>query len=175
MLELISSGASTVEDVSTVFVEYVSLLRGLVDNPTAGGDSKLRHVTTFKWTNSLGGRVARYALLVNHQTHSKLFPFHSVRKDAAFELVSIVMDVAIWYTKHAAAVASTDSIAMEEAKEVHRCLKTAAGMFLAVKENLLPRLPASADKGADTDPRVVEAYAQQSQAEAQEGKTSLAS
>lgn len=59
LLDLISSGSSTVEDVTTVSTEYLGLLRGLVDNPTAGGDSKLRHVTTFKWTNSLGGRVPR--------------------------------------------------------------------------------------------------------------------
>ena len=59
VLELISSSSTTVEDITTVSTEYLSLLRGLVDNPTAGGDSKLRHVTAFKWTNSLGGRVPR--------------------------------------------------------------------------------------------------------------------
>jgi len=41
-------------------------------------------------------------------------------------------------------------------------------MFLNVKESLLPKLQASAEKGVDTDPRVVEAYAQQAQGEAQE-------
>lgn len=63
------------------------------------------------------------------------------------------------------------SITLEEAKEVHRSLKLAAGMFLHLKDNLLPKLPASAEKGVDTDSRVVEAYAHQSQAEAQEGTT----
>ena len=43
-------------------------------------------------------------------------------------------------------------------------------MFLHVKDNLLPKLPATPEKGVDTDTRVVEAYANQSQAEAQEGK-----
>lgn len=43
-------------------------------------------------------------------------------------------------------------------------------MFLHVKDSLLPKLPASTEKGTDFDPRVVEAYANQSQAEAQEGK-----
>ena len=66
-------------------------------------------------------------------------------------------------------MAGKDDISMEEAKEVHRSLKMAAGMFLNVKESLVPRLPASSEKGTDTDVRVVEAYAQQSQAEAQEG------
>lgn len=62
------------------------------------------------------------------------------------------------------------SIDLEVAKQVHRSLKLAAGMFLHVKEQLLSKLPASPDKAADTDPRVVEAYAHQSQAEAQEGE-----
>ncbi len=41
-------------------------------------------------------------------------------------------------------------------------------MFLNVKETLLPKLQATPDKGVDTDQRVVEAYAQQAQGEAQE-------
>ena len=61
------------------------------------------------------------------------------------------------------------SITVEEAKEVHRSLKLAAGMFLHIKEQLLPKLPATPEKGTDFDTRVVEAYASQSQAEAQEG------
>ena len=74
------------------------------------------------------------------------------------------------YTKHAARCPLDRHHSMEEAKEVHRCLKVSAGMFLGIKENLLPRLPASPEKGVDSDPRVVEAYAQQSQGEAQEGE-----
>ena len=61
-------------------------------------------------------------------------------------------------------------IDLEQAKEVHRSLKMAAGMFLHVKEVLLPKLPPSPEKGNDTDTRVVEAYVLQSQAEAQEGR-----
>ena len=41
-------------------------------------------------------------------------------------------------------------------------------MFLSVKNHLLPKLSASPEKGVDTDTRVVEAYSQMSQAEAQE-------
>ena len=54
---------------------------------------------------------------------------------------------------------------------MHRSLKLAAGMFLHVKDHLLPKLPASPEKGTDFDSRVVEAYANQSQAEAQEGES----
>lgn len=111
-------------------------------------------------------------------------------------------------------------IDLEDAKQVHRCLKQAAGIFLFIKvwtpdphthhthqrlmnpllftvilrqsclsicntlyipsyplflhcclqDSILPKLPARDEKGVDTDPRVVEAYAQQCQAEAQEGQ-----
>lgn len=79
------------------------------------------------------------------------------------------MNVGIWHMKHATHVATTDEITMEEAKEVHRSLKLSAGIFLHIKESLVTRLPASTEKGVDTDSRVIEAYAQQAQAEAQEG------
>ena len=59
-------------------------------------------------------------------------------------------------------------ITLEKAREVHRSLKLAAGMFMYVKEHLLPKVSASPEEGVDTDTRVVEAYAQMSQAEAQE-------
>ncbi len=97
-------------------------------------------------------------------------PPPSVHSDSLFELVSMVMNLAIWHMKHASHVATTDDITMEEAKEVHRSLKLSAGIFLHAKESLASRLPASTEKGVDTDSRVIEAYAQQAQAEAQEGK-----
>ena len=59
-------------------------------------------------------------------------------------------------------------ITAEKALEVRRSLKLAAGMFLSVKDHLLPKLPASPEKGVDTDTCVVEAYAQMSLAEAHE-------
>lgn len=102
-------------------------------------------------------------------TFSESLSSCSVQTDAWFEVISVVMNMAIWHTKHAAVIAGSDSITLEQAKEVHRSLKLAAGMFLHIKDNLLSKLPASGEKGADFDPRVVEAYAHQSQAEAQEG------
>ena len=94
---------------------------------------------------------------------------HSIQTDAWFEVISIIMNMAIWHTKHAANIAASDSIDLEQAKEVHRSLKLAAGMFLSIRDNLLQKLPATPVKGNDTDARVVDAYAQQTQAEAQEG------
>ena len=59
-------------------------------------------------------------------------------------------------------------ITAEKALEVRRSLKLAAGMFLSVKDHLLPKLTPSLEKGGDTDTRVVDAYAKMSLAEAQE-------
>ncbi|XP_064402696.1 BRO1 domain-containing protein BROX-like [Halichondria panicea] len=147
--ELVSKHSSAVDEVTVAFTEYAGLLRGLVDAPE-GGDSKLRGLTSFKWTSSCLGRTP------------------SIQTDAWFEVISVVMQLAIWHTKHAAHIAMDDSISVDQAKEVHRSLKLAAGMFLNVKETLLPKLQATPDKGVDTDQRVVDAYAQQAQGEAQE-------
>ncbi|PFX18564.1 BRO1 domain-containing protein BROX-like [Stylophora pistillata] len=131
---------------------YLSLLHGLVNDPAQGsGDSKLRKLVMFKWTNSICGNTPTCAA------------------DSAFELTSISLNVAIWYTKYAAKQAAKGEVSMDEAKEVHTCLRTAGGMFKFVKESLMPRLgELSAEKGADTDQRVVEAYQMQCIAEAQE-------
>ncbi|KAK3741275.1 hypothetical protein QZH41_012577 [Actinostola sp. cb2023] len=89
--------------------------------------------------------------------------------DAVFELMSMCINVALWLTKHAAKVAGKEDITMDEAKEVHTCLRTAGGMFQYVKDSLLPKLgDISAEKGADTDARVIEACKMQCVAEAQE-------
>ncbi|XP_063092751.1 BRO1 domain-containing protein BROX isoform X2 [Cavia porcellus] len=60
------------------------------------------------------------------------------------------------------------SITEDEAKEVHRSLKTAAGIFKHLKESHIPKLITPAEKGRDLEPRLVEAYILQCQAEAQE-------
>lgn len=60
LLDLIVKSGSGVDEVTVAFVEYLGLLRGLVEAPE-GGPSKLRNITTFKWTNSLLGRTPRCA------------------------------------------------------------------------------------------------------------------
>ncbi|XP_045443053.1 BRO1 domain-containing protein BROX isoform X2 [Pipistrellus kuhlii] len=60
------------------------------------------------------------------------------------------------------------SITEEEAKEVHRSLKIAAGIFKHIKESHIPRLITPAEKGRDLEARLLEAYIIQCQAEAQE-------
>uniref|UniRef100_A0A6I8S8Y3 BRO1 domain-containing protein BROX n=2 Tax=Xenopus tropicalis TaxID=8364 RepID=A0A6I8S8Y3_XENTR len=60
------------------------------------------------------------------------------------------------------------SITEEEAKEVHRSLKIAAGVFKHLKENHIPKLITPVEKGRDLETRVIDAYTVQCQAEAQE-------
>ena len=57
---------------------------------------------------------------------------------------------------------------MEEAKEIHKCLRTAAGVFTHVKEQIVARLLETPEKGTDLDARVLAAYIHQCTAEAQE-------
>ncbi len=55
--------------------------------------------------------------------------------DAWFELLNLSVNMALWYTKHAAWVAGKDDVREDEAKTVHACLRKAAGVFEFVKEN----------------------------------------
>ncbi len=56
-----SKHSSAVDEVTVAFTEYAGLLRGLVDAPE-GGDSKLRGLTSFKWTSSCLGRTPRLGM-----------------------------------------------------------------------------------------------------------------
>lgn len=44
----------------------------------------------------------------------------------------MAINMALWYTKHAAKLAGADEIKEESAKEAHKCLRKAAGLFDAV-------------------------------------------
>uniref|UniRef100_A0A3B3RBI5 BRO1 domain-containing protein BROX n=1 Tax=Paramormyrops kingsleyae TaxID=1676925 RepID=A0A3B3RBI5_9TELE len=60
------------------------------------------------------------------------------------------------------------SITEDEAKEVHKSLKIAAGIFKYLKEAQVPRFITPVEKGRDLEARVMDTYTIQSQAEAQE-------
>ncbi|XP_014669776.1 PREDICTED: BRO1 domain-containing protein BROX-like [Priapulus caudatus] len=132
---------------------YLSLLEGFITaSDGAGGESKLRYAVNFKWTNSMLG------LSVVEQ------------QDAIFDFCCILVNIGLWYTKHAAVVAGKDGISMDEAKDVHKCLRKAAGVFQLVKDEkgkLLQQEMVTAP-GADLDSRILDAYMHQSVAEAQE-------
>lgn len=152
LLNYLTDSSNDVKSIQQATEIYLSLLHGLVNDPATGsGDSKLRKLVMFKWTNSICGNTP------------------TCTADSVFELTSICINIAIWNTKNAAKLAAKGEVTMEEAKEVHTNLRNAAGIFKFVKESLMPRLgDLSAEKGADTDQRVLDAYQKQCVAEAQE-------
>ncbi|CAL8394445.1 BRO1 domain-containing protein BROX isoform X1 [Gadus morhua] len=130
---------------------YFSLLQGFIsslDGTTQ--ENKMRFIQNFKWTDTLQGNVP------------------SAQQDAIFELISMSYNVAIWYTKFASRMAGKENVTEAEAKDVHRSLKMAAGIFKHLKEDQIPRLITPAEKGRDLEARVIDAYIIQCQAEAQE-------
>jgi hypothetical protein len=64
---------------------------------------------------------------------------------------------------------------MEEAKEVHTCLRKAAGIFKLIEHEFSPKLVEKQMEAGDLDPKVISAYLTQCTAEAQEGRILLSS
>ncbi|KAH9375451.1 hypothetical protein HPB48_011196 [Haemaphysalis longicornis] len=151
LLDLLTDPANDIGTVDTALNSYLALLAGLITAPDEkGGESKLRNSLRFRWTQSMLGQ-------------SPL-----VQSDAIFELVSICQDVGIWHMKHAAVIAAKENINMDEAKDVHKCLRKAAGYFCAMKDKYVGQLREQPVPGSDLDSRVATAYINQCTAEAQE-------
>nr|XP_054486253.1 BRO1 domain-containing protein BROX isoform X6 [Agelaius phoeniceus] len=130
---------------------YFSLLQGFILSlDDSSQECKLRYIQNFKWTDTLQGQVP------------------SAQQDAVFELVSMGFNVALWYTKYASRLAGKEDITEDEAKDVHRSLKIAAGIFKHLKESHIPKLITPVEKGRDLEARLTESYIIQCQAEAQE-------
>ncbi|XP_068088971.1 BRO1 domain-containing protein BROX [Hyperolius riggenbachi] len=151
MLELFSDVTCTPDMMKSASDAYFSLLLGFI-NALDGGtqDNKLRFIQNFKWTDTLQGNVA------------------SSQQDAEFELISMAFNVALWYTKYASRLAGKEDITEDEAKNVHKSMKVAAGIFKHLKEAHIPKLITPVEKGRDLETRVIDAYIIQCQAEAQE-------
>ncbi|XP_048452599.1 BRO1 domain-containing protein BROX [Rhincodon typus] len=113
-------------------------------------ENKLRFIQNFKWTDTLQGNIA------------------SAQQDAIFDLVSMEFNVALWHTKYASRLAGKEDITVDEAKDVHRSLRNAAGIFKHIKEGEVSRLVTAPEKGKDLESRVLDTYIIQCQAEAQE-------
>ena len=119
------------------------------------GDSKMRFSFKSNWTQSLSP----------FQQHTE--------QDAVYEAASLIINNALWLTKHAAYVAAVVSEPTEkEAKEVHKCLKKAAGQFKFAQENLQGKLiktPRNEPKSFyDITDLILSTYINQCKAEAQE-------
>ncbi|TKR88436.1 hypothetical protein L596_012683 [Steinernema carpocapsae] len=152
-IEHLATASYDRQALETEFTEYLALFGGFV-RPPASEDpderSKLYPIMRFRWTNSMLGSSAVEV------------------SEAYFEILCIVLNMAIWYTKHAAWLAGKDEVFEGDAKMCHTCLRKAAGMFAYVRENS-GRLSGASDlSGSDFDPKVLLAYEYQCSAEAQE-------
>ena len=57
----------------------------------------------------------------------------SLSNDAVFEIGSMLMNTAFWFMKHAVVIAVKEKVEMDDAKEVHSCLRRAAGLVQFVQ------------------------------------------
>ncbi|XP_059143140.1 BRO1 domain-containing protein BROX-like [Physella acuta] len=152
LLDLLTDPGNSKDVVDKAAAEYLGLLQGLcIPMDPSQPENKLRKLIKYKWSNTLLGNV----------------PVEC--SDTGFEYFSMLFNVGLWLTKHAAKLAAKETPDMEEAKEIHKCLKTAAGVFKFCKDDLRPKLLDPPSEGAhDTDGRVLDAYIHQCTAEAQE-------
>ena len=105
-------------------------------------DSKLRSALNFRWSESVLGVTTG-------------------REDAVHEVASMVLNVALWFMKHAASLVAKPEVKMEEAKEVHTSLRKGAGLVKFVQDTLLAQLSEKSPDGGDLDGRVCTAYINQ--------------
>ncbi|XP_043543266.1 BRO1 domain-containing protein BROX isoform X3 [Chiloscyllium plagiosum] len=151
LLELFTDVNCNMDMMKNAMDAYLSLLQGFIsslDGTTQ--ENKLRFIQNFKWTDTLQGNVA------------------SAQQDAIFDLVSMEFNIALWHTKYASRLAGKEDITVDEAKDVHRSLRNAAGIFKHIKEGEVSRLVTAPEKGKDLESRVLDTYIIQCQAEAQE-------
>ncbi|XP_069743975.1 BRO1 domain-containing protein BROX isoform X2 [Narcine bancroftii] len=151
LLELFTDVNCNMEIMKSAVDGYFSLLQGFIaslDGTTK--ENKLRFIQNFKWTDTLQGNTV------------------SAQQDAIFELASMEFNIALWHTKYASRLAGKEDVTVDEAKDVHRSLRTAAGIFKHIKDNDVSRLVTMPEKGKDLESRVLDTYVVQCQAEAQE-------
>uniref|UniRef100_UPI00398F4A54 BRO1 domain-containing protein BROX isoform X2 n=1 Tax=Pristiophorus japonicus TaxID=55135 RepID=UPI00398F4A54 len=154
LLELFTDVNCNMDMMKNAVDAYFSLLQGFItslDGTTQ--ENKLRFIQNFKWTDTLQGNIV------------------SAQQDAIFELVSMEFNIALWHTKYASRLAGKEDITVDEAKDVHRSLRNAAGIFKHIKESEVSRLVTAPEKGKDLESRVLDTYIIQCQAEAQEDHT----
>lgn len=157
LLQLLSDPSNSQENVQNMFNDYISLLVGFLNDPSGitFGESKLRYTIKPKWTQSLGTSYTQE------------------EQDTVFEMISMIFNNALWLTKHAAYIAAIAAEPSEkEAKEVHKCLKIAAGQFKFIQENLTDKIIKSqsnkTEPFSDTEDSILSTYINQCKAEAQE-------
>nr|AEE63624.1 unknown [Dendroctonus ponderosae] len=157
-LDKLRSAANEPQEIESEFQQYLALFYGFVfDIPENGNtsdnisNSKLRYFERFVWSNSM--------LNINETIDVA---------DSWFEVLSICVNVALWYMKRGAWISSKDEVRETEAKQIHSALRKAAGIFIFVKENIEKLNGMYEFAGSDMDSKVLDAYITQCIAEAQE-------
>lgn len=152
LLKVLADPSLSVESVLKIANQYLTLLLGFVLPFDNSEQNNLRSLFKFKWTETLSARGDE--------------PFSCA--DTMFELCSVLFCIALWFTKHAAKVASQTDITEQEAKDVHLSLRHAAGIFALIKDRYVSELYIKPPPSADLHLDVLEAYISQCKAEAQE-------
>uniref|UniRef100_A0A915CLV4 BRO1 domain-containing protein n=1 Tax=Ditylenchus dipsaci TaxID=166011 RepID=A0A915CLV4_9BILA len=120
------------------------------DQPREKRNSKLRYLQRFIWANSMFGSEAVEI------------------GDVWFEVLNICINLALWYMKRAAWISAKDDVREPDAKQIHTALRRAAGIFEFVKLNTDKLNGMYQFPGNDLESNVLDAYANQCTAEAQE-------
>ncbi|ESN93154.1 hypothetical protein HELRODRAFT_89289 [Helobdella robusta] len=150
LLERLKDPYNQIDIVNESLDNYLSLLHGFIYSlDDQQEESQLRYIVNYKWSNSV------YNISFCQQS------------DSLFECLSMLYSVAIWYSKHAAAISVKSNLKDNDALEVFKSLKTAAGIFLFVKITK-SNLKRNAEQFSDLDDNVLEAYYLQCLGEAQE-------
>lgn len=58
-----------------------------------------------------------------------------MHQDTVFELICICYEYALWLMKHSSSLAAKEDITMDEAKEVHKSLRKAAGVLTVIQKD----------------------------------------
>uniref|UniRef100_A0A674PKD9 BRO1 domain-containing protein BROX n=1 Tax=Takifugu rubripes TaxID=31033 RepID=A0A674PKD9_TAKRU len=150
LLEMFTDITCNPEIMKNATDAYFSLLQGFIaslDGTTQ--ENKMRFIQNFKWTDTLQGNTP------------------SAQQDAVFELVSMAFNVGLWYTKFASRLAGKENIIFSKLHPLPFSFSFIVFPWV-LQDVHIPRLITPAEKGRDLEPRVIDAYIIQSQAEAQE-------
>ncbi|CAI4223654.1 unnamed protein product [Auanema sp. JU1783] len=151
LLPFFKSAANDYNEVTKEFDEYMALFQGFMTDVTDDSkESKIAPLLRMKWG------------------HTMLVGVGTEYSNAWFEALNLVVNMAVWLTKHAAWLAGKDEVNEKDAKLVHTCFKRASSMYGYVLDNLHHVSGIENFEGCDLDAKVLRAYQHQSTAESQE-------
>uniref|UniRef100_H2YC40 BRO1 domain-containing protein BROX n=1 Tax=Ciona savignyi TaxID=51511 RepID=H2YC40_CIOSA len=163
LLSLFNDPLASMEKMDEVSGDYFSLIQGFpkiskFKSTCKTGEIKMR----------LNNNIDLLIVVKFYNSNSMLLNGAWKTSNSWFDFVNMGVNVALWYSKHSAKLATKPELKMEDAKEIHSCLKKAAGIFKEFKDNHATKLSNPPEKCSDLDPNVLECYIMCCQAEAQE-------